>query len=148
LIVVDTNIIVYFLWASRESGEVEEVMRRDAEWIAPRLWRSEFRNVLTQHVRHGTFTLATAQRLMSSAEKVMRNGEVEALSSYVFSLALASGCTAYDCEFVAVAQTLGVPLMTGDRAILRGFPAIALTPADFLARHNGSGAGGPSQPQP
>jgi predicted nucleic acid-binding protein len=31
----------------------------------------------------------------------------------------------YDCEFVALAQHLDVPLVTADKKILREFPAIA-----------------------
>lgn len=35
------------------------------------------------------------------------------------------GCTAYDCEFVALSQRLGVPLVTLDRALLKAFPRLA-----------------------
>jgi predicted nucleic acid-binding protein len=32
---------------------------------------------------------------------------------------------AYDCEFVALAQYLNVPLVTADKKILREFPEVA-----------------------
>jgi len=38
-------------------------------------------------------------------------------------LAASSGCSAYDCEFVAAAQQLDAPLVTADRALRKGFPA-------------------------
>jgi len=47
-------------------------------------------------------------------------------SEQVLQLATSSGgCSAYDCEFVAAAQQLGVPLVTEDRAILTAFPGLA-----------------------
>ena len=37
-----------------------------------------------------------------------------------------SHCSAYDCEFVALALELEVPLVTADRQLLRSFPRIAV----------------------
>jgi predicted nucleic acid-binding protein len=42
-------------------------------------------------------------------------------------LASTNRCSAYDCEFVALARYLGVPLVTEDRQLLEGFPGIART---------------------
>lgn len=38
---------------------------------------------------------------------------------------MASGCTAYDCEFVVLAKDLDVKLITLDRAVLKAFPDVA-----------------------
>jgi predicted nucleic acid-binding protein len=51
------------------------------------------------------------------------------MSHHVLSLAAQSGCSAYDCEFVALAQDLRVPLVTTDRQILKAFPTVAVSPA-------------------
>ena len=47
-------------------------------------------------------------------------------------LAAASTCSAYDCEFVALAQNLGAPLVTVDRQILSQFPEIAVSLDAFI----------------
>jgi predicted nucleic acid-binding protein len=44
-----------------------------------------------------------------------------------------SGCTAYDCEFVHIAKELGVPLVTSDKRVLRAFPRLAVSIAEFGA---------------
>lgn len=49
----------------------------------------------------------------------------------VLDLVAASTCTAYDCEFVALAQELRVPLITTDKEILRDFPRIARPLGDY-----------------
>jgi predicted nucleic acid-binding protein len=53
------------------------------------------------------------------------DNEYEVPSAQVMQLVDSSECSAYDCEFVALAQHLGVPLVTADKKILREFPAIA-----------------------
>jgi len=49
----------------------------------------------------------------------------------VLGLAAQSGCTAYDCEFVALAADLGTRLVTADRRVLAAFPDIAVAPRAF-----------------
>ncbi|HEV8408250.1 MAG TPA: hypothetical protein VGQ34_09990, partial [Sphingomicrobium sp.] len=53
-------------------------------------------------------------------------------SRAVLEIAASSGLSAYDCEFVALAQSLAVPLVTQDRAVLKAFPDLAMTMEGFL----------------
>ena len=39
----------------------EQVLGADLHWVAPRLWRSEFRNVLSTYVRSNLLELADAE---------------------------------------------------------------------------------------
>ena len=55
------------------------------------------------------------------------------LPNEVLQLAVDSGCSAYDCEFVALAEWLDAHLVTFDRAVLRAFPERAMAPASFTA---------------
>jgi predicted nucleic acid-binding protein len=126
MIVVDTNVLGYLFLASDRSPQAEQALRQDPDWAAPLLWRSEFRNVLAHYLRRELLSLYEAQAIMDAATDLMRGREYEALSHRVLSLAAASTCSAYDCEFVALAQDLGVPLVTVDRQILQQFPTTAL----------------------
>jgi predicted nucleic acid-binding protein len=47
-------------------------------------------------------------------------------------LAARSGCSADDCECVALADDLGTRLVTTDRQLLRAFPAVAVAPDRFV----------------
>jgi len=133
MIVVDTNLILYLYVPSTRTAQAEAVFRRDPMWVTPILWRSEFRNTLAGLIRQGTLSLETAVQISYRAEFWMGGREYTAMSDQVLQLAAGSSCSAYDCEFVAVAQSLELSLITADRQILRAFPSIAVSPEAFAA---------------
>jgi len=133
MIVVDTNVLGYLYIPADQTETAERVFLRDPEWLAPRLWRSELRNVLALYLRQGLLQLEDAVAIISQAEEMMAGREVEASSLQILSLAQASGRSAYDCEFVAVAEELGLPLVTADQQLVRAFPDIATSLDAFLA---------------
>ena len=45
---------------------------------------------------------------------------------------IATKCSAYDCEFVALAHANGVRLLTVDREILHEFPEVAISLKRFV----------------
>jgi predicted nucleic acid-binding protein len=61
----------------------------------------------------------------TQAEALFSAHDEPVSSEHVLHLVSNSTCSAYDCEFVAAARQLGVPLVTDDRAILRAFPDLA-----------------------
>ena len=132
MIIVDTNMIGYLFLNSPHSLQAEQALRSDAHWAAPLLWRSELRNVLAFQVRQKVLKLEDAQAIMQQAEQLMQGSEYTVVSSRVLQLAAESGCTAYDCEFVALAQDLGAPLVTFDRQVLEKFPQTAIRVETFL----------------
>lgn len=127
MIVVDTNIIGYLYLSSERSRQAEQALLRDSVWAAPLLWRSEFRNVLAQYIRKGLLSFEDAVRIMDEAIGLMNGREYEVASMAVLQLVGGSTLSAYDCEFVALARDLGVPLVTVDTQILRQFPTNSLS---------------------
>ena len=133
MIVVDTNIIAYLYIASDRSSQVEQVLKQDAEWAAPLLWRSELRNVLALYIRKHLLSLADAQQIMREALLLMQGREYEVVSFQVLEFVAASACSAYDCEFVVLAADLGVSLVTVDKKVLKEFPKIAISLDEYIA---------------
>ena len=132
MIVVDTNLIGYLYLASPRSVQAERALGQDPQWAAPLLWRSEFRNVLALYIRKGFLSLEDAQQIMDEALTLMQGQEYQVASFHVLNLVAASTCSAYDCEFVALAQDLSVPLVTADAEILGQFPEAAVSLDDFV----------------
>jgi predicted nucleic acid-binding protein len=125
LIVVDTNVLAYLLLRGPRTEQAEVLRRQHRQWVAPPLWRSEFRNVLTGYLRRDLLPFPKALVLMQEAEAILSAHEEKVSTEHVLQLVSSSHCSAYDCEFVSVAQHLGVPLITEDRAILTAFPDMA-----------------------
>lgn len=132
MIVVDTNILIYYFVKSDHSETAVQVHRKDPVWVAPYLWRSEFRNTLLLYLRKELLTLPQIFRIMRTAESKMQDYEFHIVADEIFRLANASTCSAYDCEFVALAKDLSVPLITTDKQILREFPETAVSPQQFV----------------
>jgi predicted nucleic acid-binding protein len=132
VIVLDTNVLVYVLMPGEHHAAAMRVLARDPSCVAPPLWRSEVRNVFATYMRGGRLRLDDALVLMDRAERIMSVASVRpASSAAVLRLASESGCTAYDCEYVAFAKLLGVPLVTGDGKVLRAFPDVAASMETF-----------------
>lgn len=68
---------------------------------------------------------------INKAEELVESCAVD--SARVIDLAADSGCTAYDCEFVSLAERLNVPLVTSDKKLLAAFPGIAISMDAFTA---------------
>lgn len=131
-IVVDTNVLAYY-WLPGAHTETAVDLRRATDlWYAPKLWRSEFRNVLAGFLRRGRLSLAQAQATMQAAEAALADCERDVNSMRVLDFVSQSNCSAYDCEFIALAAAMNIPLVTEDRRVLSGFPAIAVAMADLV----------------
>ena len=124
MIVVDTNVVAYLLLPGPKTALAEALLERHPQWAAPPLWRSEFRNVLTGYLRRDLLDVSRAVALMRQADDLLAAHDQPVRSQPVLELVSTSRCSSYDCEFVAAAQHLGVPLVTEDRALLVAFPAV------------------------
>jgi predicted nucleic acid-binding protein len=125
VIVVDANVLAYLYLPCRYTSAVEALLESDPDWVAPVLWRSEFRNALAGHLRRGGLTIDQACRLQGEAEELMHGSEYDVDSASVLRLAAESACSSYDCEYVALAAHLGVGLVTMDKQVLQAFPHVA-----------------------
>jgi predicted nucleic acid-binding protein len=134
VIVADTNLLIGLYLPSAGSRIAERVLSKDAEWAVPLLWRCEFRNVLATGMRNEHLGLDLAVEVVVAAGLLVRDHEYAVPDERVLELAAASGCSACDCEFVALAEGLNVSLVTSDRQVLKAFPERAFSPEAFMGR--------------
>ena len=126
MIVVDTNVMVYLLLGEERGTNAELLFEQDPEWAAPAILVSEFRNVLLGFVRQGGMAPDQAKSISDEAAEILADRVTAVSSNQVIDVALECGLTAEDAEFVVLARTLGVPLVTLDGAILRGAADVAV----------------------
>jgi predicted nucleic acid-binding protein len=126
--VVDTNVVAALMLPTAANAEVAALLRQDSDWRLPPLWRSEFRQVLLKYVRAD---LATPEQALSLWQKALERFELSeqpVAGHQVLALAIATGCSTYDAEFVVLARQLNCRLLTFDRKLLQLFPDLAMKP--------------------
>jgi predicted nucleic acid-binding protein len=130
MIVVDSNVLAYLYLPCEYTAAAEALLERDAEWAAPVLWRSEFRNILAGYIRRKMISFEQACSLQAEAESLVDGLEYEVESRDVLELVRDSDCSAYDCEFISLALKLDTKLVTMDKKLLRAFPKHAIALVD------------------
>jgi predicted nucleic acid-binding protein len=106
VIVVGSNIVAYLYLPGDQTSNAEVLLERNPNWAAPVLWRSEFRNILAGYLRRKTISFDQACSLQNEAESLLAGSEFEVDSAAVLELVRAGDCSAYDCEFIALAINL------------------------------------------
>jgi len=131
VIVVDNSVICGFVISSDAyHAEAVACRDRDPEWHAPFLSRTEFRSVAAGYLRKGEplATLVAAGALAALSVQAHHLTDAE-----VFSILGAGSLSAYDAEYVALAQRLNCRLITTDKEVLKGYPGLAIRLADYAA---------------
>jgi len=117
--------LAYLYLPTEHTPRVEALLENDPEWIAPTLWRSEFRNILALYLRKNLLSFDQALAIQSEAEALLQDNEFVVNSLDILQLVQNSKCSAYDCEFVALAQNMNVQMVTMDKKVLKNFPETA-----------------------
>jgi predicted nucleic acid-binding protein len=131
MIVIDANVIV----AAVVQGPLQALAihaRQKDQWSAPGLWRSEFRSALVKMIRANILNLAEAQQHVKNADYLMFGRDFRVNGEKVLEFASKSYGSAYDCEYVVMADDFGVPLVTTDQALIEHFPKIAIHLRDYV----------------
>lgn len=132
MIVVDTNVVQY-CWVRGQHTEVAQAVRqKDPDWHVPLLWRSELRNVLTAYLRRELLSRPQIAGILIAADRALSGCEHFIPDDLVLDVVSNSDLTAYDAEFVALANALSTPLVTADRQVLKAFPNRAVTMESFI----------------
>jgi len=125
VIVVDTNVIACLMLPGDLTAAADALLESEPNWVAPPLWKSEFRSILAGYMRRGTLSLQQATEIQTAAEDLLAGNEVNPESKAILQLVAKSQCSAYDCEFVALAQQFECALYTMDTKVLNAFPETA-----------------------
>jgi predicted nucleic acid-binding protein len=122
--VLDASIALAWCFADQTTPISESALDRlgHEEALVPGLWALEVANVLVSAERRGRLKPAQTTRFLEllgqlpiTVEEIGR----DAILTTVLDLARASGLTAYDASYLALAAASGVPLASRDEALRR-----------------------------
>lgn len=136
MIVVDTNVVAYAVLAGEQTDLALRVLELDSDWFAPALWRHELANVLATRVRstgRWALSIPEAIELFADAERLVTDPGLESTLAERLDAVRRGGVSAYDAEFIVLAEQLNLPLVTQDRDLIKAFPRRAVSLADFAS---------------
>jgi predicted nucleic acid-binding protein len=133
LIVVDANVLAYSIIEGTLTPLALQVRDRDPHWRLPVIWRHEILNIFTTYVRQGGLTKDKAVKALEAVYAQLLPNEVELGPIETLETALHYKITAYDAQYVLLAQKLGVPCVTEDRALRRAAQGLTVSMENFVA---------------
>ena len=136
MIVVDTNVLAYAALVGERTELVFRLSELDSDWVAPPLWRHELANVLATRVRstdRWALSIPEAIEAFANVERLVTDAALDASLGDRLEVVRRGGVSAYDAEFVVLAEQLNLPLVTNDRRLVSAFPRRAVALAEFTA---------------
>ena len=132
MIVIDANILVYSLIEGEYSPLVKKLQEKETDWRTTALCLHEVLNVLATYQRREVQALKQCKKLLEPAERFMQVAQCEVKMDAALSVAAKYNLTGYDAQYVALAQSLNVLLVTEDRKLREAVPGIAFSMQEFL----------------
>ena len=132
MIVSDTTLLVQSVLGEETETAALAARARDPVWAAPPLSATEVRSSLLKYVRAGRMTVVEAAHASAFAASLVDRGRAVD-DRAVLETAARLGLSAYAAEYVVLAESLGVRLVTSDKRVLAAVPDVAVSPEAFAA---------------
>ncbi len=134
MIVVDATILIYSLIECEYTPLTQQLRSKDADWRTAGLCLHEILNVLTTYQRRNLLTLPQCHTLLEHAHRFVQVAQQDVALDVALVVAAQYTITGYDAQYVALAQSLKVPLITEDRKLCQATTGISMSLQDFLQR--------------
>jgi predicted nucleic acid-binding protein len=132
MIVVDVNILAFYVIEGDRTPQAHALKQRDGEWLVPSFWSVEFQSILWKYVRFGGMLAEVAQDILDRAITLFAPNEVTPAPDIVLRDALNWRITVYDGQYVSLARQYGVPCITADVALQKACPERVILLSDFI----------------
>jgi predicted nucleic acid-binding protein len=132
VIVVDAHVVVYSVVESEDSASARRVALKDPKWLVPPLWRYEVTSALASFVRNRVMTRDDAVRALAEAAELVAGRESPVDQARALRAALDFGISAYDAQYIALAQERAIACVTSDGPLARRAVGVAVLLNEFV----------------
>jgi predicted nucleic acid-binding protein len=132
MIVADVNLIIYRHVSGPLTPLAAAARRKDPDWRTAGLWHCELTSALVKMVRAKVLDESRALAVLAAADAEMSPRETSVPQDHALHVALTHGVSAYDAQYIALAEILGVPCVTADAALAKKTPGLTVSLADFV----------------
>jgi predicted nucleic acid-binding protein len=133
MLLVATNVVAYLLIDGDHTEAAQQLRRRDPDWRSEAFLLVEFTNVLASSVATKQMTLGLAENSLGKAVALF-DGKLRSMPpASVLAAAVRHRVSAYDARFLALAEAIGLPVVTEDKKLRDAAPNLTQSLADALA---------------
>jgi predicted nucleic acid-binding protein len=133
MFLVDTNVVAYLLIEGDHTQAAQQLRRRDPDWRSEAFLLVEFTNILASSVATKRMSLGLAEDFLGKAVALF-DGKLRSMPpASVLAAAVRHGVSAYDARFLALAEAIGLPIVTEDKKLRDAAPNLTQSLADALA---------------
>jgi len=132
MIVVDANILVYRVVEGQKTPLTLRVQEMDGDWKVSPLWKYEFGNALALMIHQGHLTAKMGAQLLETGMMAFEPCETKVDPDLALSLSVEKKISFYDAQYLALAKSLGVSLVTEDKALRKAGVGLAVSMDEFL----------------
>jgi predicted nucleic acid-binding protein len=123
-LVVDASVVAAAFFQERYAKAAQQVLLSTGRLLAPDLLYAEVANVIWKRQRRGDIRADEAAELLGDIlELPLEITTCKPLLSLALELAVRTGCTAYDCLYVALALQEQAVLITADQRLVNALAA-------------------------
>lgn len=134
MIVADANVVAALYFDGADTADARQLLALDGGWVVPELWRHEMLNIAASYAKFTQIGLARVAAAWEHADAQF-GGRVRAVNmTEALRLAAKSGISAYDAQYVLLAQELNVWLVTQDKKLRAAVPDRTLSLRDALVQ--------------
>ena len=133
MLLVDTNVVAYLLIEGDHTQAAQQLRRRDPDWRSEAFLLVEFTNVLASSISTKRMTFDLAEDFLGKAVALF-DGKLRRMPpAPVLAAAVRHGVSAYDARFLALAEALGLRIVTEDKKLRMAAPNLTQSLAEALA---------------
>lgn len=132
MIVADGNLIVYRHVAGPLTPLPNAARGKDSDWRTAALWRCEMTSAVVKMIRGAVLEESDALAAMAAADAEMADRETSVPQDRAMRVALRYGISAYDAQYIALAEMLGGPCVSADAALIKKTLGLSVLLADFV----------------
>jgi predicted nucleic acid-binding protein len=136
MIVVDVNIVAYLLIKGEKTDFARTLWEIENDWHLPGLWIHEFLNLLATSERAGHLKLNRCLEVLEEAWALFDSKTHVVDPGETLRLAARYRLTAYDAQYLALAQSMQTWLVSEDGKLRRAVPQCVRSMRSFLASNS------------
>ena len=137
MIVVDANIIAFYMIEGDQTPDAKKLWALDADWLVPPFWFIEFQSILWKFVKFAEMPGDKASKILGDAFALFSPNETGVPCRNVLREALDLKISVYDAQYVSLARECGIFFVTEDAPVRKACPDIAVSMKKYMAGFSG-----------